>query len=194
MQTYGYIRVSTKDQHTDRQFHALVESGVDEKKIFTDKISGKDFERPQYRRLLKKLKPGDRLIVKSIDRLGRNYKEIVEQWKIITNDKEADIIVLDIPLLNTTIYRDLIGTLVSDLVLQIFSFVAQSERETMLSRQAEGIIEAKKRGVKFGRPSIEPPSDFADIKKDYQEKKMSSRKAAELLNVSQYTFLKWIHE
>ena len=194
MQTYGYIRVSTKDQHSDRQFFALTETGIATKNIYTDKISGKDFERPHYKKLLRKLKSGDRLIIKSIDRLGRNYKEIMEQWQIITKTIQADIIVLDMPLLDTTINRDLLGTFISDVVLQILSFVAQNEREIMLLRQAEGIAEAKKRGVKFGRPKIKPPPGFADIKKDYKAKKFSSRKAAEFLNVSQFTFLKWIHE
>jgi DNA invertase Pin-like site-specific DNA recombinase len=190
---YGYSRVSTKEQHSDRQFSALTAAGVEPKNIFTDKISGKDFERPQYKKLLKKLKSGDRLIVKSLDRLGRNYKEIVEQWQIITKDLGADIIILDMPLLNTTIYRDLLGTLISDMVLQILSFVAQNEREVMLTRQAEGIVEAKKRGVKFGRPKKTVPSDFAKIKKDYLSKKISSRKAAEKLHISQTTFFNWLN-
>ena len=192
MQIYGYIRISTKEQNSDRQFHALTETGILSKNIFTDILSGKDFERPQYKRLIKKLKSGDKLYIKSIDRLGRNYKEIVEQWQNITKDLKADIIVLDMPLLNTTINRDLLGTFISDIVLQILSFVAQNEREIMLLRQAEGIAEAKKRGVKFGRPKIIPPPDFADIKKDYQIKKFSSRKAAEYLKISQNTFLNWI--
>ena len=194
MQTYGYIRVSTKEQHSDRQFYALTESGITAKNIFTDKLSGKDFDRPQYKRLIKKLKSGDKLIIKSIDRLGRNYKEIMEQWQVITKTLQADIIVLDMPLLDTTSNRNLLGTFISDVVLQILSFVAQNEREIMLLRQAEGIAEAKKRGVKFGRPKIIKPPGFLKIKKHYQTKKISSRQAAELLNVSQFTFLKWINE
>lgn len=193
MQKYGYTRVSTKEQHSDRQFHALTEFGIQKNKIYTDKLSGKDFERPKYKRLLKKLQPGDVLIIKSIDRLGRNYKEIMRQWQIITKDLKADIIVLDMPLLDTTNSRDLLGTFISDVVLQILSFVAQNEREVMLSRQAEGIAEAKKRGVKFGRPRINRPDGFTEIKKDYQAKKISSRKAAELLNISQNTFLSWVN-
>jgi len=192
MQTYGYIRVSTKEQHSDRQIFALTEAGVNEKNIFTDKLSGKDFERPQYKRLLRKLKAGDRLIIKSLDRLGRNYKEITEQWQIITKDMKINITVLDMPLLDTTDNKNLLGTFISDIVLQILSFVAQNEREIMLSRQAEGIIEAKKRGVQFGRPKKRPPPDFAEIAHKYQRKKISSRKAAELLNISQRTFLNWI--
>lgn len=194
MQIYGYIRVSTKEQHSDRQFSALTAAGVLEKNIFTDKISGKDFKRPQYKRLLRKLKPGDRLIIKSLDRLGRNYKEVTEQWQIITKEIRADITVLDMSLLDTANKRDLLGTFISDIVLQILSFVAQNERDVMLSRQAEGIIEAKKRGVQFGRPKLNPPPDFPEIKGKYKEKIISSRKAAELLNVSQYTFLNWIKE
>jgi len=194
MQTYGYIRVSTKEQYSDRQIYALTEAGVSAKNIYTDKMSGKDFHRPQYKRLLKKLKPGDRLIMKSIDRLGRNYKEIMEQWQIITKSLKAHITVLDMPLLDTTKHRDLLGTFISDIVLQILSFVAQNEREILLSRQAEGIIEAKKRGVKFGRPKIPLPSNFTEIKLDYQTKRISSRKAAKLVNVSQRTFLNWIEK
>ena len=194
MQIYGYVRVSTKDQHSDRQFFALSESGIIAKNIYTDKISGKDFERPHYKKLLKKLKSGDRLYIKSIDRLGRNYKEIMEQWQIITKTLQADIIVLDMPLLDTTINRDLLGTFISDVVLQILSFVAQNEREIMLLRQSEGIAEAKKRGVKFGRPIIIKPPGFEEIKKEYQAKKFSSRRAAELLNVSQTTFLRWLNK
>ena len=192
MKIYGYIRVSTREQHSDRQFQALTEAGVAAKNMFTDKISGKDFQRPQYRRLLKKLKPGDTLIVKSIDRLGRDYGEILEQWRIITKKIQADIVVLDIPLLDTRRKeRDLTGTFVADLVLQILSYVAQNEREMMLLRQAEGIAEAKKRGVRFGRPETEKPKNFSKVNKDYQAKKISARKSAELLNVSPNTFLKW---
>jgi len=191
MHTYGYARVSTKEQHSDRQIYALTKAGVLKKHIFTDKFSGKNFKRPQYRKLLKKLKPNDKLIIKSIDRLGRNYKEIIEQWAIITKNIRADITVLDMPLLDTTQHRDLLGTFISDIVLQILSFVAQSERETLLSRQAEGIAAAKKRGVNFGRPPITKPPNFAKVSSDYQAKNISSREAAKLCNVSQRTFLKW---
>ena len=189
---YGYARCSTKEQHADRQLFALKEAGVLAQNIFTDKLSGKDFKRPQYKRLLKKLKSGDRLIIKSIDRLGRNYEEIMEQWKIITKNLCADVIVLDMPLLDTTNNRDLLGTFISDVVLQILSFVAQNEREIILTRQAEGIVEAKKRGVKFGRPKIPKPPEFARIKKAYQKGTISSRKAAGHLNVSYNTFLRWL--
>jgi len=192
MQILGYIRVSTKEQHSDRQFSALTQAGVPPDNIFTDKLSGKDFQRPQYKRLLRKLKSGDKLVIKSLDRLGRDYKEIVEQWAVITKNLRADITVLDMPLLDTANNRDLLGTFISDIVLQILSFVAQNEREIMLSRQAEGIIEAKKRGVQFGRPRKRPPPNFAEIKHKYQAKKISSRQAAHLLNISQATFLNWI--
>ena len=191
---YGYIRVSTKEQNTDRQITALTKAGVDERKIFVDRLSGKDFKRPQYRSLIKSLKPSARLFLKSIDRLGRNYKEILEQWQIITKKRQADIIVLDMPLLDTTQYRDLLGNLISDLFLQILSFCAQNERETMLLRQSEGIAEAKKRGVVFGRPPKPKPADFEAIKRDYLAETITSRRAAELSNVSQRTFLKWIKE
>jgi len=191
MNSYGYARVSSKEQHSDRQIHALIKAGVPENNIFTDKLSGKDFKRPQYKRLIKRLKPADRLIIKSIDRLGRNYKEIMDEWRVITKNLQADIIVLDMPLLDTTRYKDLLGTLISDIVLQILSFVAQNERETMLIRQAEGITEAKKRGVRFGRPKKGKPPNFKVVNQDYRDKKISSRKAADLLGVSQKTFLKW---
>jgi len=191
MQTYGYCRISTEKQHCDRQFHALIAAGVPPENIFTDKLSGKDFERPNYKRLLRKLKRGDRLIITALDRLGREYTEMIEQWRHITKDLHADITVLDMSLLDTTNRKDLLGTFITDIVLQILSYVAQNERETMLTRQAEGIAAARKRGVKFGRPPKPPPSDFDRLKQDYQAKQISSRKAAKLLNVSQCTFLNW---
>ena len=194
MKTHGYARVSTKEQHSDRQVHALISAGVTQGNIFIDKLSGKDFERVQYKLLLQKLKAGDRLYVKSIDRLGRDYKEILEQWKVITKELQADIIVLDMPLLDTTNNRDLLGTFISDVMLQILSFVAQNEREMMLLRQAEGITQARNRGVKFGRPKITKPLNFAEVKREYQEKKINSRTASERLNVSQNTFLHWVKE
>ena len=149
---YGYVRVSTKDQNEDRQRIALAEFPVPEKNIFMDKLSGKDFNRPQYRRLMRKLRSGDCLVVKAIDRLGRNYEEILEQWRIITKEKGVDIVVLDMPLLDTRhTGRDLTGTFVADLVLQILSYVAQTERENIKQRQKEGIAAARLRGVQFGR-------------------------------------------
>lgn len=159
-QTYGYIRVSTREQNEDRQRIALSVCDIPEKNLYVDKQSGKNFNRPAYRRLLKKLKPDDLLIVKSIDRLGRNYDEILEQWRVVTKEIGADILVLDMPLLDTSVRRDLIGTLIADLVLQILSYVAQTERESIRQRQAEGIAAAKARGVRFGRPAKEFPPDF----------------------------------
>lgn len=149
---YGYIRVSSKEQNEDRQVVSLLEAGVKAENIFTDKQSGKDFNRPQYMGLLKKLKKGDVLYIKSIDRLGRNYEEILKQWHILTNEKEIDIAVIDMPLLDTRRGKDLMGTFISDIVLQILSFVAENERSNIRQRQAEGIAAAKARGVKFGRP------------------------------------------
>lgn len=159
-QTYGYIRVSTREQNEDRQRIALSACHIPPKNLYMDKLSGRDFNRPAYRRLLKKLKPGDLLIVKSIDRLGRNYDEILEQWRIITKVRQADVLVLDMPLLDTRQSRDILGSFIADLVLQILSYVAHTERENIHQRQAEGIAAAKTRGVRFGRPVKEFPPDF----------------------------------
>lgn len=161
-QNYGYIRVSTREQNESRQIVAMREAGVPANNIYMDKQSGKDFEREGYRRMVRKLKPGDTLFVKSIDRLGRNYDEILEQWRIITKGKKAAIVVLDMPLLDTRQGRDLTGTLIADIVLQILSYVAQTEREFIRQRQAEGIAAAKGRGVRFGRPPMELPSEYDD--------------------------------
>lgn len=190
--TYGYIRVSTKEQNEDRQCIALKEFGVSEKNTFMDKLSGKDFNRPQYRKLMKKLRPGDVLAVKSIDRLGRDYDEILNQWRIITKEKQADIVVLDMPLLDTRQSgRDLTGTFVADLVLQILSYVAQTERENIRQRQKEGIAAARLRGVQFGRPRKKVPEEFEQVKTAYEERKISSRQAARQLGIAQDTFLRW---
>jgi Site-specific recombinases, DNA invertase Pin homologs len=159
---YGYVRVSTKEQNLDRQLLAMHEFGVQEAQIYQEKLSGKDFERPVYQRLIKKLKPGDTLVIKSIDRLGRNYDEILEQWRILTKEKGAAIVVLDMPLLDTRQGRDLTGTLIADIVLQLLSYVAQTEREFIRQRQAEGIAAAKARGVQFGRRAM---TRYAKIKK-----------------------------
>lgn len=189
---YGYIRVSTKDQNEDRQRIALAGFPVPQKNIYMDKLSGKDFNRPQYRKLMRKLHSGDCLVVKSIDRLGRNYEEILEQWRIITKEKRADIIVLDMPLLDTRqTGRDLTGTFVADLVLQILSYVAQTERENIKQRQKEGIAAAKLRGVQFGRPRKPVPENFEQIKREWEDKKISSREAARQLAIAQDTFLRW---
>lgn len=159
-QIFGYIRVSAKDQNTDRQLDALAPLGMSKKNLYIDKQSGKDFERPAWRQLVKRLRPGDLLYIKSIDRLGRDYQEIIEQWRIITKEKQADIRVLDMPLLDTTYGKDLLGTFIADLTLQVLSFVAQLERENIRQRQAEGIASAKARGVRFGRKKKELPEDF----------------------------------
>ena len=158
--TYGYIRVSTRDQNEDRQLIAMRELSIPEKNVFLDKQSGKDFERPQYKKLVKKLKPDDLLYIKSIDRLGRNYGEILEQWRILTKEKGIDIVVLDMPLLDTRRGKDLMGTFLSDIVLQVLSFVAENERTNIRQRQAEGIAAAKARGVRFGRPPRPLPENY----------------------------------
>ena len=191
---YGYIRVSTRDQNEDRQRIAMLEAGVDDCRIFMDKQSGKDFERPGYRRLMKKLKPGDTLIIKSIDRLGRNYDEILEQWRFITKEKQAAVAVLDMPLLDTRQGRDLTGTLIADIVLQLLSYVAQTEREFILQRQAEGIAAAKKRGVHFGRKPMDRPAAFDSVVREWEAGRLSARAAADALQISHTTFLRWVRE
>ena len=192
--TYGYIRVSTRDQNEDRQRIAMHEAGVGDAFIFLDKQSGKDFDRPGYRRLLKKLKPGDTLIIKSIDRLGRNYDEILEQWRLITKEKRVAVAVLDMPLLDTRQGRDLTGTLIADIVLQLLSYVAQTEREFIHQRQAEGIAAAKERGVQFGRKPLERPAEFDAVYQDWISGTLSARAAAIKLRISHTTFLRWARE
>lgn len=192
MSVYGYARVSTKEQHEYRQLEALKEFGVKEDFIYVDKQSGKDFERENYKKLLKKLKDGDVLVIKSIDRLGRNYNEILEQWRIIIKEKCATIVVLDMPLLDTRKNNDLTGTLIADIVLQLLSYVAQSERDAIRHRQAEGIEIAKKSGVKFGRKPLERPLLFAELKDKWQTGEISAREAARQLGISHKTFLRWI--
>ena len=191
---YGYIRVSTKEQNIDRQLIALEEHGIDKKNIFIDKLSGKDFERPQYQRMVKKLKPDDTLVIKSIDRLGRNYDEILEQWRVITKEKRAAIVVLDMPLLDTRQGRDLTGTLIADIVLQLLSYVAQTEREFIRQRQAEGIAAAKKKGVKFGRKPKVAPDEFPTIYAKWKDGLLTARGAAQQLGTTHPTFLKWARE
>ena len=191
---YGYARVSTKEQNEQRQIVALEEFGLDRKQIFTDKQSGKDFERTNYRKLVRRLKEGDTLVVKSIDRLGRNYEEILEQWRIITKDKGAAIVVLDMPLLDTRRNRDLTGTLIADIVLQLLSYVAQTEREFIRQRQAEGIAVAKAQGVRFGRPPLAQPEEFPAVHQAWLKKEISAREAARRLSVTHKTFLRWAHE
>ena len=170
---YGYIRVSSTDQNEERQRLALAEKGIGPENIFMDKQSGKDFRRPQYRRMVKALGPGDLLCVLSIDRLGRNYQEIQDQWRLLTKKKGVDICVLDMPLLDTRTAKDLMGTFIADLVLQILSFVAQSERENIRKRQEQGIEAARRRGVKFGRPALSAPRDFERIVRGWEEKTLT---------------------
>ena len=186
--TYGYIRVSSKDQSGDRQLIAMRELSVEEKNIFMDKQSGKDFRRPQYQRMVKKLKPDDLVYVKSIDRLGRNYEEILEQWRILTREKGVDIAVLDMPLLDTRRGKDLMGTFLSDIVLQVLSFVAENERTSIRQRQAEGIAAARARGVRFGRPSRPLPENFPQIHRDWRDKKLTLREAADACAMPVGTF------
>ena len=191
---YGYIRVSTREQNLDRQLLALRAFGVPEKQIYQEKQSGKDFERPVYQRLIKKLKPGDTLVIKSIDRLGRNYDEILEQWRILTKEKKVDIVVLDMPLLDTRQGHDLTGTLIADIVLQLLSYVAQTEREYIRQRQAEGIAAARARGVHLGRKPKHKPENFAIVVSEWESGAISARTASKRLNVDRKTFSKWISQ
>ena len=191
MNTYAYARVSTREQNEDRQIIALEEFGVETAHIIVEKQSGKDFERPLYRKLLKKMKPGDTLVIKSIDRLGRNYEEILEQWRILTKEKHVDIVVLDMPLLDTRTGRDLTGTLIADIVLQLLSYVAQTEREYIRQRVLEGIEAAKARGVHCGRREMERPEHYDEIVQEWQSGTLSGRAAAEILGISRTTFQRW---
>ena len=191
---FGYVRVSTKEQNEARQLIAMRNQGVPGKNIYVDKQSGKDFQRPQYARLVAAVRPGDIVIVKSIDRLGRNYTEILEQWRILTREKRADVVVLDMPLLDTRKGKDLTGTLISDIVLQLLSYVAQTEREFIRQRQAEGIAVAKAQGVRFGRPPLAQPKEFPTVHQAWLKKEISAREAARRLSVTHKTFLRWAHE
>ena len=186
---YGYVRVSTKEQNEERQLIAMNDFGID--RIFMDKQSGKDFDRPQYKKMVKKLRSDDILVIKSIDRLGRNYEEILEQWRFITKEKNAAIVVLDMPLLDTRKNKDLTGTLIADIVLQLLSYVVQTEREFIRQRQKEGIAAAKARGVKFGRPPIRKPSNYKEIHDVWAIGTISGREAARRLGISQFTFRNW---
>ena len=186
--TYGYIRVSTREQNEDRQLLAMRELPIPEKNIYIDKQSGKDFERPQYKRMVRRLKKDDLLYIKSIDRLGRNYKEILEQWRVLTKEKGVDIVVMDMPLLDTRRGKDLMGTFLSDIVLQVLSFVAENERANIRQRQAEGIAAAKARGVKFGRPPRPLPENFHAVHRDWRGKKITLRQAAEACGMPEGTF------
>lgn len=185
---YGYMRVSTREQNESRQKQALLERGVPEAGIFMDKLSGKNFERPQYQKLLQKLDSQSVLYVKSIDRLGRNYAELNEQWRIITKEKGADIVVIDMPILDTRREKNLLGTFISDIVLALLSYVAENERMNIRQRQAEGIAAAKARGVRFGRPPVPVPENFYEIHKLWKEKKITLKQAAEACNLAESTF------
>ena len=191
--TYGYARVSARDQNLARQFEALKRFPVEERCIYSDSASGKDFDRPSYRRLMRLMRPGDVMVVKSIDRLGRNYDEIIEQWRTITKGMGCAIVVLDMPLLDTRNQpQGLTSAFIADLVLQILSYVAQIERENIRQRQAEGIALAKARGVRFGRPAIERPNSYQEISQQFMRGELSRKKAAVLLDVSVTTFEKWM--
>lgn len=191
---YGYGRVSSREQNEERQVLALQDFGIRKEQIILDKQSGKDFKRPGYQRLVAKMNPGDTLVVKSIDRLGRNYNEILEQWRILTREKGVAIVVLDMPLLDTRQGKDLTGTLIADIVLQLLSYVAQTERELIHQRQAEGIAAAKARGIKFGRKPMERPKDYPTVREQWEKGTLSARKAAVQLDVTHRTFLKWVKE
>lgn len=185
---YGYMRVSTNEQNEDRQRLALLENGVPEEGLFLDKLSGKNFERPEYKKLIRKLRAGDTLFIKSIDRLGRNYRDIIEQWRIITKEKGADVVVLDMPLLDTRIGKDLLGTFMADIVLQLLSFVAENERKNIRERQAEGIAAAKARGVRFGRPSKPVPEEFQEYTRRWGAGEVTASQASKALNMPLATF------
>lgn len=191
---YGYVRVSSKEQNEERQVIAMRDFGILERNIVIEKQSGKDFLRPGYIKLVKKMQPGDTLVIKSIDRLGRDYEEILEQWRYLTKEIPVDIVVLDMPLLDTRNGRDLTGTLISDIVLQLLSYVAQTERNFIRQRQREGIEAAKKRNVKFGRPACVKPDSYEQIYTQWKENRITASRAAELLGVSRSTFAKWIQQ
>ena len=191
---YGYARVSARDQNVDRQTAALCAFGIDEGHILIEKQSGKDFERPIYKRMLRRIKPGDTVVIKSIDRLGRNYREILEQWRVITKEKQAAIVVLDMPVLDTRNKRDLTGTLIADIVLQLLSYVAEVERAFIRQRQAEGIAAAKLRGVRFGAPPKVRNERFYECLEQWKKGTMSARAAAKTVGIHYKTFLRWAKE
>lgn len=188
MAEYGYIRVSSRDQNEERQLIAMRELKIPGTHIFTDKQSGKDFDRPQYRRLVRRLKKDDILYIKSIDRLGRNYKEILEQWRVLTKEREVDTVVLDMPLLDTRWGKDLMGAFLSDIVLQVLSFVVENERANIRQRQAEGIAAARARGVRFGRPPRPLPENFREVHRQWRNKKITLHQAAEACGMPEGTF------
>ena len=191
---YGYVRVSTKEQNTDRQYIALQRAGVSVGNIYEDKQSGKDFDCMKYQQLIATVKPGDVIYIKSIDRLGRNYRDILDQWKMITKDRGVDLCIIDMPILDTRKGKNLIGTVISDVVLTLLSYVSENERENIRQRQAEGIAAAKARGVKFGRPTIKPPEDFQEVVADWKLGKLTTRKVVEHCGMSESTFFRRLRE
>lgn len=194
MTIYGYVRVSSTDQNEDRQMAAMQKKAVPPQNVFVDKLSGKDFKRPEYRRLVQKLKEGDLLYLLSIDRLGRNYEEIQEQWRVLTKEKGIDVSVVDMPLLDTRQGKDLMGTFIADLVLQILSFVAQTECENIKKRQAEGIAAAREKGVKFGRPEIAVPADFGQIVGKWEKRQLPFQEVLKRCGMSEATFYRRLRE
>lgn len=191
---YGYVRDSSVDQNEDRQIIAMNRAGIHPKNIYLDKQSGKDFERPKYKRLVRRLRTGDLLYVMSIDRLGRNYEDIQNQWRVLTKEKGVDIVVMDMPLLDTRNGKDLMGTFIADLVLQILSFVAQSERENIRARQAQGIAAAKARGVRFGRPKKKLPKNFPELVLKWEQKEIVLKELIDYCNISEATFYRRLLE
>ena len=194
MEIYGYVRVSSTDQNEDRQMLALGKQNIAEKNIYIDKLSGQDFNRPAYKKLIKKLKCGDLLYILSIDRLGRNYEEIQNQWRVLTKEIGADICVMDMPLLDTRQGKDLMGTFIADLVLQILSFVAQNERENIRKRQRQGIAAAKAKGVRFGRPEKGLPPDFISLINGWEKKKITLSEILKICEISESTFYRRLRE
>ena len=194
MEIYGYVRVSSTDQNEDRQMLALKKQNIADKNIYIDKLSGKDFNRPAYKKLIKKLKSGDLLYILSIDRLGRNYEEIQNQWRVLTKEIGADICVIDMPLLDTRQGKDLMGTFIADLVLQILSFVAQNERKNIRKRQMQGIAAAKAKGVRFGRPEKEIPPEFISLIREWEQKKITLTEILNMCQISESTFYRRLRE
>ena len=194
MNIYGYIRVSSSDQNEDRQLIAMQDVNVPNRNIYIDKLSGKDFNRPMYQKMVRRLKKDDLVYIKSIDRLGRNYKDVVEQWQFLTRVKQVDIVVLEMPLLDTRRGKDLMGTFIADLVLQILSFVAQSKREKIRERQKQGIAAAKARGVRFGRPEKVPPENFLELVKQWENKKLPLQDLLKECGMSKATFYRRLRE
>ena len=194
MAVFGYVRVSSQEQNEDRQLISMEQAGVPNNNIYIDKQSGKDFNRPNYKRLMKKLRSGDTLFIKSIDRLGRNYEEILNQWRIITKEKSVDVVVIDMPLLDTRHEKNLLGTFISDIVLQLLSYVSETERTNIKQRQAEGIAAAKKRGVKFGRPIKEMPPNFGELIMHWEKKELTMQEIMKTYDMSESTFYRRMRE